>query len=86
MEERRLELEPAVNVDGREIVPIAWTVSRCGVRGLLLNLVVVREAFGVITRDAAGCRALLCDGRTMSLDELAALCPDLREPLAALGR
>lgn len=84
MEERRLALEPAVSVGGREVIPIAWTVSRCDIRGSLLNLVVVREAFGVIIRDPAACRALLCDGRTMTLDELATGCPDLREPLAAL--
>ena len=84
MEERRLALEAAVSVGGREVIPIAWTVSRCDVGRGMLNLVVVREAFGVIIRDTAGCRALLCDGRTMTLDELAALSPGLRDPLAAL--
>ncbi len=84
MEERRLELEPAVSVGGREVIPIAWTVSRRDVRGGILNSVVVREAFGVIIRDSDACRVLLCDGRTMTFDELAAEYPSLRDTAAAL--
>lgn len=84
MEERRLELEPAVNVGGWVLIPIAWTVGRPVLRRRSLSAAMCREAFGVVVRDQAELRVLLCDGRVMSLDELATDYPSLREALERL--
>ena len=79
MEERRLELEPAVTIGGRELIPIAWTVGRPVMRGHSLYMAMCREALGVILRDDSGLRVLLADGRALTTAQLMAEQPSLRD-------
>ena len=84
MEERRLELERAVTVHGRELIPIAWTVGRPVMRGHALNVAMCREALGVIVRDDSGLRVLMADGRALTTAQLMAEQPSLRDAVSAL--
>jgi len=84
MEERRLELERAVTVHGRELIPIAWTVGRPVMRGHALNVAMCREALGVIVQDDSGLRVLMADGRALTTAQLMAEQPSLRDAVSAL--
>lgn len=84
MEERRLELEPAVRIGDRELIPIAWTVGRPVVKSHTLRVAMCREAFGVIVRDDNGLRVLLADGRVLTVNELVAAHPSLEAAVSSL--
>jgi len=84
MKERRLELEPAVTIGGRELIPIACSVGRPVIRGHVLNVAMCREALGVIVRDDSGLRALLADGRELTMAQLVAEHPLLHDAVSAL--
>jgi hypothetical protein len=84
MEERRLELEPAVTIGGHELIPIAWTVGRPVMRGHALYMAMCREALGVIVREDASLRVLMADGRVLTTAQLMAEQPSLRDAVSAL--
>jgi hypothetical protein len=84
MEERQLELEPAVTMCGHELIPIAWTVGRPVVHGHALNVAMCREALGVIVREDASLRVLMADGRALTAAQLMAEHPSLRDAVSAL--
>lgn len=84
MEERRLELEPAVMIGRRGLFPIAWTVGRPVIRGHVLSMAMCREALGVIVRDSAGLRALMADGRELTVAQFVAEYPSLHDAVSDL--
>jgi hypothetical protein len=84
MEEKRVELEPAVTIGDHELIPIAWTVGHPVVKPRTLRVAMCREALGVIVRDDVGLRVFLADGRVMTADELVVAHPSLAGSVAAL--
>ena len=85
MEERRLELEPAVRIGNYELIPIAWTVGRPVVKAHALRVAMCREALGVIVRDDDSVRVFLSDGRVITVGELVASYPSLEAVVSSLG-
>jgi hypothetical protein len=83
-EERRIELEAAITVGRRTLVPLAWTLGRSSVHGNRLNMVMCREAFGVIVYDGSASRVLFADGSESSLEELVRRYPSLADAVATL--
>ena len=73
-----------MDIAGRVLIPIVWTVGRPVVRGHSLTMTMCREALGVIVRDDAESRVFLVDGRVMSLEELSAEYPELKDPVSSL--
>ncbi len=49
-----------------------------------LHVAICREAFGVVVRDGKSLRALLVDGRVLSMNELVEAYPSLAGVVAAL--
>jgi len=77
-------LEPVRKVGAHDLYPIVWTLVKRDIKGRCLSLMMCCEALGVVVRQDSECRALMVDGRELTVDELALEHPSLAEALAAL--
>ncbi len=77
MENRKeIALEPTIALGGVSLTPIAVTIVR-GFAHPGAPVVLVREALGMIIREARGARVLMVDGRELTLAELTSEYPEL---------
>ena len=82
--QKEVALEETVSIAGYKLTPISWTARHRLDRGRFVSLTMAREALGVIVHDAEGHRALMVDGRELTLAELALEYPSLSNSLAQL--
>lgn len=84
MQERQVDLEPAVRVMGREVIPIVWTVAHRVERPGAFMAIMSREAIGVIVCDQSGSLAFMTDGRELSIEQLLFEYPSLADKTFSL--
>ena len=82
--QKEVALETTVSIAGCAFTPISWTLRHRLDRGRFVSLSMAKEALGVIVHDADGYRALMVDGRELTLAELALEYPSLADSLSQL--
>jgi hypothetical protein len=83
-DQKEVALETTVSIAGYEFTPISWTLRHRLDRDTFVSLSMAKEALGVIIRDVEGYRALMVDGRELTLEELALEYPSLAESLSRM--